>query len=102
MPIMSPATLSKATVAAAAAAIALSALEAQAQINVPKPTYKFEKCYGVAKGAQNDCFTTVNACGGTALKDNDPNAWIYVPAGVCKKLAGGKLSPGAIKPAKSG
>lgn len=86
------------TLAAAAAAIALTTLDAQAQVNVPKPTYKYEKCYGVAKGGQNDCFTTVNACGGTAEKERDPNAWVYVPAGLCKKLSGGMSSPGDAKP----
>jgi uncharacterized membrane protein len=85
------------TLASAAAAVALTAVAAQAQVNVPKPSYKYEKCYGVAKGASNDCFTTVNACGQTALKDRDPNAWVYVPVGLCRKLSGGALSPASAK-----
>ena len=80
-------------VAAAALAAALVAAEASAQVNVPKPSYKFEKCYGVVKAGMNDCFSPVHSCGGTAKKDNEPNAWVYVPAGVCKKLVGGELSP---------
>ena len=47
------------------------------------------KCKGVAKKGQNDCGANGHACGGKAVKDNDPNEWIYVPAGVCEKIAGG-------------
>ena len=86
-------TAANLTMASIAAATALAAVSADAQINVPKPSYKYEKCYGVAKGGQNDCFTTVNACGGTAKADNDPQAWVYVPAGLCKKLVGGSTAP---------
>lgn len=50
-----------------------------------------EKCYGVAKAEKNDCASKdgSNACAGQAKKDADSNAWIYVPAGLCEKLAGG-------------
>lgn len=65
----------------------------RAQINVPKPSYKYEKCYGIVKAAQNDCFGVGNSCGGTSKKDSDPEAWIYVPKGTCNKIVGGKLSP---------
>src|SRR6266850_1787569 len=40
-----------------ASAVALAATVAEAQTNVPKPTYKFEKCYGVVKAGKNDCFS---------------------------------------------
>lgn len=80
-------------VAAAALAAAFVASEASAQVNVPKPSYKFEKCYGVVKAGMNDCFSPVHACGGTAKKDNEPAAWVYLPVGVCKKLVGGELAP---------
>jgi uncharacterized membrane protein len=82
-------TLSLATIAAS---IALSCA-ADAQVNVPKPSYKFEKCYGVAKAGQNDCFGTSNACGATSTTDNQRDAWIYVPAGTCKKITGGSTAP---------
>jgi uncharacterized membrane protein len=80
-----------ATLAAAAMVLAVSA--AQAQVNVPKPSYKFEKCFGIVKAGMNDCFSPVHACGGTAKADNERAAWVYVPAGVCKKITGGHLSP---------
>jgi len=76
-----------------AAAIAFAAVQADAQVNVPKPNYKFEKCYGVVRAGQNDCFSPVHACGGTAKADREPQAWIYVPSGTCKKIVGGRTSP---------
>lgn len=65
----------------------------EAQTNVPKPSYRYEKCYGIVKAGQNDCFGVGNSCGGTSKKDGDPEAWIYVPKGTCNKIVGGKLSP---------
>jgi uncharacterized membrane protein len=80
------------SLAAVAASIALTSA-ANAQVNVPKPSYKFEKCYGVAKAGQNDCFGKSNACGATSKVDNERDAWIYVPAGTCKKITGGSSAP---------
>lgn len=72
------------TAASLAAAVSLAiAYAAEAQTHPEKPTYKFEKCYGVAKAGQNDCFTATNSCGGTSKVDNDPAAWKYVQAGSC-------------------
>ncbi|NBX65380.1 MAG: DUF2282 domain-containing protein [Proteobacteria bacterium] len=50
-----------------------------------------EKCYGVAKAGKNDCASKdgSNGCAGHTTKDNDPTAWVYVPTGLCDKLAGG-------------
>ena len=47
------------------------------------------KCKGIVKKGQNDCGANGHACAGKAAKDNDPNEWIYVPEGVCKKITGG-------------
>jgi uncharacterized membrane protein len=55
----------------------------------PVPKFKSEKCYGVNKAGANDCQTMSNSCAGTARRDRQPDAWIYVPEGVCAKLAGG-------------
>jgi uncharacterized membrane protein len=82
-----------ATGIAAAVAAAAAATQVSAQVNVPKPSFKFEKCYGVAKAGQNDCFSPGHSCGGTSAKDRDPGSWIYVPAGTCKKIAGGDTKP---------
>ena len=51
----------------------------------------FEKCQGIVKAGMNDCGTSKHACGGKAAVDNDPEEWIYVPEGTCKKIAGGKI-----------
>ena len=50
-----------------------------------------EKCYGVAKAAQNDCAANGHSCQGQAKADNDPAEWKYVPKGECEP-AGGKTS----------
>jgi uncharacterized membrane protein len=71
--------------------VAMSAA-AVAQTPAPKPEYKFERCYGVAKAGKNDC-RVVTSCAGTSTRDADPNDWIFVPAGTCEKLVGGSLEP---------
>lgn len=71
----------------------LIAAAAQAQVHPEKPTYKYEKCYAVAKAGKNDCFTAKHACAGTATQDNESDSWIYTPAGTCDKIADGSLSP---------
>jgi len=48
-----------------------------------------EKCYGVAVAGKNDCQTATNSCAGTTTMDRQEDAWIYVPAGTCEKIAGG-------------
>ena len=59
------------------------------------PGFEHEKCYGVAKAAQNDCQTATHSCAGTAQKDGQADSWIYVPAGTCAKIVGGSSSPKA-------
>ncbi len=50
-----------------------------------------EKCYGVAKAGKNDCASKdgTSSCAGQSKKDADTNNWVYVPKGLCDKLAGG-------------
>lgn len=74
-----------------------AAAPSQAQVFPEKPSYKFEKCYGVAKAGQNDCTTALHSCGGTSTKDNELNDWIYTPKGTCLKLSSGKLAPSEKK-----
>ena len=52
-----------------------------------------EKCAGVAKAGKNDCATKANSCAGHATQDRQADAWIYVPAGTCSKIAGGRVLP---------
>ncbi|MDD3444078.1 MAG: DUF2282 domain-containing protein [Zavarzinia sp.] len=53
-----------------------------------------EKCFGVAKAGQNDCQTANSSCAGTSTVDGQKDAWLFVPAGTCAKLAGGSATPG--------
>jgi uncharacterized membrane protein len=52
-----------------------------------------EKCYGVAAAGQNDCATKSSSCAGTSKVDNQGDAFVAVPKGLCEKLAGGSLTP---------
>lgn len=53
---------------------------------------KDEKCAGVIKAGKNDCATSKNQCHGHVKVDRDPEAWIYVPKGLCGKIAGAHVS----------
>jgi uncharacterized membrane protein len=59
----------------------------------PKPDFKFEKCYGVVKAGNNDCQTAMSSCAGTSKRDMQADAWVYLPAGTCGKIAGGSNEP---------
>jgi len=50
-----------------------------------------EKCAGIAAKGKNDCGANDHSCAGHAKRDNDPNEWVYVPAGVCDKIADGRV-----------
>ena len=53
-----------------------------------------EKCYGIAKGGQNDCGTAKHACAGLGAKtDNDKSEWKYVAKGSCEKMGGTTEAP---------
>ena len=58
-----------------------------------------EKCAGIVKAGKNDCGTSKNACAGQVTVNNDPEAWVYVPKGLCERIAGGHIqtSPMAKK-----
>jgi uncharacterized membrane protein len=62
----------------------------------PAPSFKAEKCYGIAKAGKNDCASTgSNSCAGTSKVNADPRAWIYTPAGYCERIVNGSLTPKA-------
>jgi uncharacterized membrane protein len=77
-----------------AAAIAAPTL-LSAQKPAEMPSFKAEKCYGIAKAGKNDCQTATSSCAGTSKKDGQVDAWLSVPAGACAKIVGG--SPTAKK-----
>lgn len=52
---------------------------------------KMEKCAGIVKAGKNDCQTSVSACAGTAKKDAQQDAWIYLPKGSCERIVGGTV-----------
>ena len=58
------------------------------------PPQSSEKCYGVVKAGLNDCATATSSCAGSSAKDKQPDAFIFLPKGVCDKLAGGSLKSG--------
>ena len=79
---------------AGALATALSGIGAGAVAQpAAQPAYKFEKCYGIVKSGKNDCATATSSCAGTAKRDNQPDAWVYVPTGTCDKIVGGSDKP---------
>ena len=79
---------------AAALASAVAPIVLSAQKPAPAPSFKAEKCYGIAKAGKNDCASTGNnSCGGTSKINGDPKAWIYVPEGYCERIIGGSKTP---------
>jgi uncharacterized membrane protein len=83
--------LNKRAVIASAFAAALAAPGIlMAQQPAEMPSYKAEKCYGIAKAAKNDCASQGNnSCAGTSKVNADPKAWMFVPEGVCERIVGG-------------
>ncbi len=53
-----------------------------------------EKCYGAVKAGKNDCQTATSACAGTAKKDNQKDAWLFLPKSSCEKIVGASLKAG--------
>ncbi len=81
-------------ITAALAAAVATPLLVSAQKPVQPPSFKSEKCYGIAKAGKNDCASTgANSCGGTSKLNSDPKAWIYVPEGYCERIVGGSKTP---------
>jgi uncharacterized membrane protein len=79
--------------AAIGATVAFVSGTALAQQHPEKPTYPYEKCYGVAAAGKNDCFTARNSCAGTTSADSEPQAWVYLPKGTCERIVGGLKTP---------
>lgn len=85
-------TISRAMALAVATLSAALVAEAFA---APPPWAKkgdqLEKCAGIVKKGMNDCGAKGHACAGKAAVDNDPEEWVYMPAGVCEKIRGGRV-----------
>jgi len=78
---------------AVAAALAMPLASSAQSGPAPKPKFQAEKCYGIVKAGKNDCQTANSSCAGTSKRDNQGDAWIYMPAGSCEKLVGGATQP---------
>ena len=52
-----------------------------------------EKCYGIVKAGMNDCATATSSCAGSATKDVQPDAFLFVPKGLCDKIVGASKNP---------
>ena len=78
---------------AVAAALALPLVSFAGPAEVPK--FANEKCYGITKAGKNDCETKMSSCAGTSKRDNQKDAWIYVPKGSCEKIVGAAREPKA-------
>ena len=72
-------------------ALGIASAAAGQPVAQPKDT---EKCYGIAKGGQNDCGTAKHACAGLGSKmDKDPAEWKYVAKGTCEMVGGKTTGP---------
>ncbi|MGQ0767385.1 MAG: BufA1 family periplasmic bufferin-type metallophore [Gemmatimonadota bacterium] len=77
-----------------AAAIAVPTILSSQQGQPQAPSFKAEKCYGIAKAGKNDCAATGNnSCAGTSKLSGDTKAWMYVPAGYCERIVNGSTEP---------
>lgn len=81
--------LKKTFLTVAAAAAVLSFIGAAQAEDAPAK----EKCYGVAKAGKNDCASVSggHSCAGQSKVDGEGHEWVYVPKGLCDRLAGGSL-----------
>ncbi len=53
-------------------------------------TEEFERCYHVVRAGKNDCATSKHSCATQAPKDGDPEEYIMLPKGLCKRITGGR------------
>lgn len=55
-----------------------------------KKTVERERCYGIARAEKNDCANSQHACASQSKLNSDPDEFIMVPKGLCKRIIGGK------------
>lgn len=68
----------------------LASHSAYSQANSPAPEQ--EKCYGIAKAGSNDCSTATTSCAGSSKQNNQKDAFILLPKGICERIVGGQLT----------
>lgn len=79
--------------AAMMAFLALGSSQGLHSASCDSTTSSTEKCYGIVKAGMNDCSTATSSCAGSSTKDNQPDAFVLMPIGLCNKLVGGHLDP---------
>lgn len=84
--------MKKTNLAVTLAVTSLLAVGATSLTSAPAHAAEKEKCYGVSKAGKNDCATSSTSCAGTAKKDNQKDAFVIVPKGLCGRLVGGSTS----------
>ena len=77
--------------ATSAMAFALTMVGSTGAVHAEKKP-AMEKCYGVAAKGKNDCQTAAHSCAGQAKTDAESGEWVYMPAGLCNRIAGGKTT----------
>jgi len=90
------AKIKKTAVIQSALLVALSVVGTQAANATPKAPELpagWEACGGVAKAGMNDCAvrTSLHACAGMAKGDNEPDSYVFLPKGLCAKMAKGTV-----------
>ncbi|CAM3832616.1 MULTISPECIES: DUF2282 domain-containing protein [Vibrio] len=80
--------MKKSSLAVTAAVTSLVAFGASV-MTTPALAAEKEKCYGVSKAGKNDCATKSSSCAGTSKEDNQKDAFVVVPKGLCERLVGG-------------
>lgn len=76
--------------------LAVGGLFAAGAVGIATPslaadTAGMEQCAGIVKAGKNDCATSTNQCHGHVTSDRNPEAWVYLPAGTCARLVGGRV-----------
>ena len=66
--------------AAISGALALGTMSLSATVSADD----MERCYGVAKAGKNDCATSNSSCAGTSTTDDQTDAFVMVPKGLCE------------------
>lgn len=84
--------LIKTAIAGVLALTATTALITSATASAATAASQGEKCYGIVKAGMNDCQTSKASCAGSATKNKQADAFIFVPKGLCNKIVGGSLT----------
>ncbi|WP_298171151.1 DUF2282 domain-containing protein [Acidithiobacillus sp.] len=87
------------TITTLIASVALfGAVDAYADGGSPAVTgwhHGWVQCFGANAPYKNDCGTTASSCAGRDPTAHDPNAFVWMPAGVCTEV-GGTATPGPV------